>query len=599
MIKTRVTIAWLAVAVIGVAAGAHGYYGKRSGKVQELEHAARGAALVMAIPEVSRLTGTRADESRDDYKHVKTRLREMRGVYPGRGNIYVFRINPETGDAVCLADSMEDDSPAGSRPGDVLPGKSAANDAPRTLRDGVVTINKSLSDEHGRWITAYSRIEDGSARNFVRFDRDRRRWCGGLAGAALTHALYAWLLLGVPISVYLLVKHYSKQARFIEQLRAAVDQSAAGMVIIDENGIIRYVNDSLCAMSKFTREQMVGQHWMNSAEDLDREKLDRMTEMSAKGKSWFEVLECEDKHGRKYLARMTSTPVHDRAGKIIAYITVVSDMSEFVRQANELREAKEQAEAADKAKGIFLATMGHEVRTPLNSIMGYSELLKDTALTDEQSDYVRSIRASSEMLGRLAENILDFTRVERGVMRIKNEPVDVRVVVRNVLDGMMPRMEGKRLRVWQDVSPDVPAHIMTDSTRLQQVLANLVGNAVKFTQKGEVGVKVRMRMLTTPPFKTPAEGAPAENDQAQEEKIRLQFTVSDTGIGIAPEDQSRLFKPFVQLDSSASRHYEGIGLGLVISYDLVRLMGGSISVASEKDKGSTFSFDIICGKAVM
>ncbi|WP_277511089.1 ATP-binding protein [Ereboglobus sp. PH5-5] len=593
------TIAWLAVAVIGVAAGAHGYYGKRNGKLQDFKRAVRGAALVMAIPEVSRLTGTRADETLDDYKRVKARLREMRGVYPGRGNIYVFRINPETGDAICLADSMENGSPAGSRPGDVLPGKTTAQDMPRTLRDGAVTINSSLSDEHGRWITAYSRIEDGAARNFVRFDRDRRHWCGGLAGAALTHALYAWLLLGVPMAVYLLVKHYSKQARFIEQLRAAVDQSAAGMVIIDENGIIRYVNDSLCAMSKFTREQMVGQHWMNSAEDLDREKLDRMTEMSAKGKSWFEVLECEDKNGGKYLGRMTSTPVQDRAGKIIAYITVVSDMSEFVRQANELREAKEQAEAADKAKGIFLATMGHEVRTPLNSIMGYSDLLKDTALTDEQGDYVRSIRASSELLGRLAENILDFTRVERGVMRIKNEPVDVRVVVRNVLDGMMPRMEGKHLRVWQDVSPDVPAHIMTDSTRLQQVLTNLVGNAVKFTQKGEVGVKVRMRMLTTPPFNPPAEATPAENDCAQDEKIRLQFTVSDTGIGIAPEDQSRLFKPFVQLDSSSARHYEGIGLGLVISYDLVRLMGGSISVASEKGKGSTFSFDIICGKAVM
>lgn len=589
--RYKIALAWLAVATIGILAGAWGYYDARIWHINDIKRAARGAALVMTVSDVSRLTGTPADEGTDYYKRVKARLAEMHNVLPLIHCVFVFRFHPGIGKFVCLADSLPVSSPERTRPGDELIGSMRSDRAPRTLREGVVTYNESYTDMLGVWVVAYARIEDGEKRNLIRLDMDMRGWRMDLLMAALERALYAWLLLGAPLAIYTLMKRYLKQSRFIQQLRAAVEQSPVAMVILDTKGTIVYVNEALCNLSKYNREEIIGKHWTATTEGLDKEKLDRLKRVSDEGKMWIDDFELERKNGIKYIGRIMNTPVRNESGKVIACISIVTDMTEITRRAEELRSAKERAEAADKAKSIFLATMSHEVRTPLNGILGFSDLLIDTDMTPEQREYVHAIHSSGELLLRLTENILDFTRIEAGHMKIARDIVDVRDLADSVLGSIAPRAASKNLRLLKTIAPDVPSQVLADSRRLRQVLVNLVGNAIKFTPSGEIEVLVRTSQPPQPPATAP--GAAAAGGT-----IWLEFAVRDTGIGIERDEQEQLFRPFMQLDSSIARQYEGAGLGLAISYDLVRLMGGSgISVESKKNQGSTFSFVICCGTA--
>jgi PAS domain S-box-containing protein len=410
-------------------------------------------------------------------------------------------------------------------------------------------------------------------------------------GPAAGWMLGAWLLLGLPLAALLLARRDSRQSRTILRLLAAVEQSATGVVIMDEKGVICYVNDSLCKLSKFDRENIIGRHWMECAKDMPPDNLKRRSRILGGEKPWVGDFEGERKGGKKYLGHGIFTPVRDSSGKVIARITTVTDMTEITRQAGKLREAKERAAATDKARKTFLATMGHEVRTPLNGIIGFTRLLDDTDLTAEQREYVRVIHASCDPLLQLVENILDFTKLEQGVMQIIPAPTDVRALVEEALATVAARAGEKNLRLLRTVPPDVPRLVRCDPVRLRQVLTHLVSNAVKFTPAGEIGVSVRVR---------PRSSTPAAPDKTRDgtgkpaPRLYLEFTVRDTGIGISPGDQARLFQPFVQLDSSCARRHEGAGLGLVIARDIVRLMGGGMSVISEKNKGTLFLFTLPC-----
>jgi PAS domain S-box-containing protein len=548
-----------------------------------MRHTAKAAALVLSMPEIARLTGTRADLGAADRAAVMARLADTRKAIPRIHSIQVFRVGQEGRELVCLAGSgMEEPPETSGASARLMPGPA---DVRRILLDDAVVLGPPSRAASGAWVTACARIDDGSRGHLARVDLPRDGWPVSAPGTGVRWALCAWLLLGIPFAVCLLARRNSRQSRFIEQLCAAVEQSAAGIVIMDEKGIIRYVNNSLCKLSKFDREDLIGSHWAARIGGMAPDTLDLIVRSSAEGKSWIEDFECERKDGGKYIGHAISTPVRDAAGEIIARITVVTDMTALARQAGRLREAKERAEAADKAKGVFLATMSHEVRTPLNGIVGFTDLLGGTDLTDEQREYVRVIRASGELLLRLTGSILDFTRLEQGIMRMEPEPVDLRALVKEALDNVAPRAARKKLRLLRSVAPSVPQWVRCDPARVRQVLMHLADNAVKFTPAGEVEVSVRAR--ARPP-------SAAEGRDETGAPLQLEFMVRDTGIGIAPEDRLRLFRPFEQLDSSCARRYEGSGLGLVISYDLVRLMGGGLSVISEKNKGSTFSFTIPC-----
>jgi signal transduction histidine kinase/ActR/RegA family two-component response regulator len=238
------------------------------------------------------------------------------------------------------------------------------------------------------------------------------------------------------------------------------------------------------------------------------------------------------------------------------------------------------AEEATRTKSLFLANMSHEIRTPMNGITGMSSLLGQTSLTREQRGYIETIRSCSDTLLTVINNILDFSTMESGKIILEQKETDTRLCVEEVLEVFMARALKAGILLHSHIDEDVPTRILADNGRLRQILINLVGNAIKFTDQGEIRVRVFLPSAPLPPETPPGH-------------IQLGFEVKDTGIGIAPEQFSQLFQCFSQVDPSISRRYGGAGLGLTISDKLVQLMNGQFAVESSPGNGSTFIFTIL------
>jgi len=258
----------------------------------------------------------------------------------------------------------------------------------------------------------------------------------------------------------------------------------------------------------------------------------------------------------------------------VGILSIYNDISAQKEAQIQILLAKEEAEKAARAKADFLANMSHEIRTPLNAVVGMTSLLLSTNLTSEQQDYIETIRNGSDTLLTVINNILDFSKIEAGRMDLEVHPFSLRDCIESSLDILVPKADEKSIDLAYIMEDNTPPFVVGDFTRIRQVLVNLVGNSVKFTDTGEVVITVKAKNIEEP-------------------QCEIMFSVRDTGIGIPPDRMDRLFKSFSQVDNSTTRKYGGTGLGLTISKQLVEMMGGEMWVRSEPGAGSTFSFSII------
>lgn len=283
---------------------------------------------------------------------------------------------------------------------------------------------------------------------------------------------------------------------------------------------------------------------------------------------------------------------HDLEARVVTIgkdevLMIMRDITDRKGLERDLIAAREAALQAAQAKSEFLASMSHEIRTPMSSVIGTTGLLLKTPLTLEQREYVETIRISGEMLLSVINDILDLSKIESGKLELEEQPFELRTCIEDIFDLFTSRALEKKIELLYFVDPQVPPAIMGDITRLKQILVNLIGNAIKFTDKGEVYVEVRSQELKTDSGSGPP---PAPNSSAP--PLELLFSIKDTGVGIPADKMDRLFKSFSQVDTSTTRKYGGTGLGLAICSKLVQLMGGKMWVESIEGKGSTFFFTV-------
>jgi PAS domain S-box-containing protein len=376
-------------------------------------------------------------------------------------------------------------------------------------------------------------------------------------------------------------------------LKAVLDAATGvGIICAGVDGVISVFNKGAERLLGYSSDELVGRRTFelfHAPEELETFRQEvaarlgghRRLGEGGPGRSKIDEREWTyvRKDGSRFRVALSVTPVRSVAGELLGFLGTCHDVTEQRAHERYLHEAREAAEQGAQAKATFLATMSHEIRTPVNGVIGMTSLLLDTQLNDEQREFTSVIRQSGEMLLVVINEILDYSKAESGRLELEWLPFDLRAGVEGSVDLIADTAREKRLDLMYLVEPEVPDWIHGDLTRVRQVLVNLVSNAVKFTERGEVVVSVRV--------------VPAAQGADAERPLELEFCVRDTGIGIDDDKMPRLFQPFTQMDSGTTRKYGGTGLGLAICKRLVEAMGGKLWAESDgAGKGSRFYFNL-------
>ncbi len=389
------------------------------------------------------------------------------------------------------------------------------------------------------------------------------------------------LLLSFSWVVYIRQKNTSLQ-RNEEQLNQIINTVPLAIMMTDDNGTIIRAN-SFAEKLMESEVSVVGQNISRFYYDLEQRKV--VIQMLREHKR-IKNQQIYFQTTRNKILKGLFSAVRVSVANREANLGVFVDLSERIKMEEELKQARDASEQANRFKSNFLANMSHEIRTPMNAIIGMTHLVLMTELTQKQLDYIHKIDISAHNLLAIINDILDISKIEAGKLIIEKTTFNLDDVLQHIDNLISLKAAEKDLTVRFNKAEDVPVNLLGDPLRLGQVLLNLVQNAIKFTEQGEVVVNI-----------TPVQSA--HNNQSGEQAdnhITLHFSVSDTGIGIEPEKLDKLFEPFIQADNSISRQYGGTGLGLSISFQLVALMGGLLRVESQPGKGSTFSFSLVFEK---
>jgi len=395
----------------------------------------------------------------------------------------------------------------------------------------------------------------------------------------LVTSLVAWILLAILAATFwMILDNRNSLARDRAHLRAIANTMAEGLYFIDSKGVIKDVNQAACDLLLTNREDLVGKHSQellhSSSENGDGlPPFKKILEYVSSG----DIYEGEEFLSRKDGSRLpvslaVSPLIQD--GHLTACVATFRDITEEKAAREALEKAREQEAAANRAKSTFLATMSHEIRTPLNAVVGTSSLLLEADLRPDQRDLAETIVSGGEALLSVINDILDYSKIESGRVELERENFDVVEAAVEALDIFGVKAARKNISLFYRINPEVPSKVRGDVSRLRQVLLNIISNAVKFTEEGEILLEIR--------------GASLPNH-----KVRLEFSIRDTGVGIPENALRRLFSPFEQADASVSRQYGGTGLGLAICKRLIELMDGDISVWSFPGAGTEFRFHVL------
>ena len=393
----------------------------------------------------------------------------------------------------------------------------------------------------------------------------------GIAGISIV----TFMVLGLAVLTAVFDRSYSARTRELEnaekRYRLLFERSLAGVLRTSLDGRILDCNEACARIFGFSsREEMMATHMTERYPSPgDRESFLARLQESQIMANYEHRLRRKD--GSDVWLLASTTLVLDKDGAPSATEGTLIDITERKRAEEDLKDAKEAAEAASRAKSEFLANMSHEIRTPMNGIIGMTELTLDTTLSDEQREYLSMVKLSADSLLVVINDILDFSKIEAGKMELDSSVFSVREILEETIRSFGVTAGEKHLELVCDIHSEVPQVVAGDPTRLRQVVVNLLGNAIKFTDRGEIVLQ-------------------AEVQQMHASGIEIHFTVRDTGIGIPKDKQQLIFEAFAQADGSSRRKYGGTGLGLTISSRLVAMMGGRVWLESEPGEGSTFHF---------
>ena len=421
-------------------------------------------------------------------------------------------------------------------------------------------------------------IEDIYELTYIR--KDGTRFPAVVSVTALRDAqdvIIGYLLIGTDNTARKLVEEEQRKSdqNLRDQqfyTRSLIESNIDALITTDPSGIITDVNKQMEALIGSTRDELIGAPFKDCFTDPARAEAGIKRVLSEKSVTDYE-LTARARDGTQTVVSYNATTFYDRNRTLKGVFAAARDVTERKRVEVELQLAKAAAESASRTKSDFLASMSHEIRTPMNAIMGIADLLAKTALTPEQDKFVQIFRRSGDNLLNLINDILDLSKVEASQLDLERTGFSLADHLEKVIEMVAPRAQEKGLELSCEIAFSVSDDLVGDPTRLRQVLLNLLGNAIKFTETGAVRLKVEPHLDSTVP-------------------TALRFSIADTGIGIPREKLAQVFERFTQADSSTTRRFGGSGLGLTISKRLVELMGGRIWVQSEVDKGSLFAFAV-------